>query len=46
MAGLFDLKTCSGWEVDKLIPTWNTLDSPNCNQRLIDKNLFETIKSD
>jgi hypothetical protein len=50
MAGMYDLKTCPACKIGKLIPTGNTLDefkcdNPNCNQRLIDKNIFETINS-
>jgi len=50
MGKMYDLNTCSVCKVGKLIPTGNTLDefkcdNPNCKQRVIDKNHFESIKS-
>lgn len=48
MGKMYDLKLCITCKIGHMIPTGKDLDefrcdNPKCNQRLIDKNLFETI---
>jgi len=50
MGKMYDLNTCSVCKVGRLIPTGNTLDefkcdNSYCQQRVIDKNTFESINS-
>ena len=45
---MYDLKPCITCKIGRMIPTGKNLDefrcdNPKCNQRLIDKNIFERI---